>query len=250
MHIISIMPNSYLLNPGRGETVWILLVAGFLIWALYKWIKINVNLIFLRNYLHTAPVDSKSLIKDFYDATKGDVEANGRKVEELDGADCNDDLSDAERTIIDEVKKYEKLYDGIWEKCSKKEKYLLFDFAQDGLMNHKNTAEINELIKKGVLVVDEDYIRFFSPSFRTYLLTTKNKDEFSNLRKTFHKNSSWKAFQIPLLILLLCIAVFIFFTQEAMFKQIIALVAGISGVVSFLPKVFTGAGMFQDKKQE
>jgi hypothetical protein len=252
MHIISKMPNYYLLNPEGSEkwlqAVWRLLFASFLIWVVYKWIRINVDLIFLRKYLYKAPANSKdSLINQFYAATNGAVKANSSKVEELDWADCNGDLSDAEKKIVDEGKEYEKLYDDIWEKCSEKERYLLFDFAQDGLMNHKNTSEITGLIKKGVLVVDEDYIRFFRPSFRTYLLTTKNKDEFSDLRKTFHKNSSWKAFQVPLLILLLCIAVFIFFTQEAMFKQIIALVAGISGVVSFLPKVFTG---FQDKKQE
>lgn len=249
-HIISIMPNSSLLSLRRGETVWILLFAGFLTWALHKWIRINVDLVFLRKYLFIPPADSKdSLINKFYTAANGAVKANKSKVEELDEAAYNssNDLNDAERRIIDEGKKYEKLYDGIWEKCSEKEKYLLFDFARDGLMNHKNTSEINELIKRGVLVVDEDYIRFFSPSFRAYLLTTKSKDEFSILHKTFHKNSSWKAFQIPLLILLLSIAVFIFFTQEAIFKQIIALIAGISGVVSFLPKIFTG---FQDKKQE
>jgi hypothetical protein len=249
-HIISIMPNSSLLSLRRGETVWILLFAGFLTWALHKWIRINVDLVFLRKYLFIPPADSKdNLINKFYTAANGAVKANKSKVEELDEAAYNssNDLNDAERRIIDEGKKYEKLYDGIWEKCSEKEKYLLFDFARDGLMNHKNTSEINELIKRGVLVVDEDYIRFFSPSFRAYLLTTKSKDEFSILHKTFHKNSSWKAFQIPLLILLLSIAVFIFFTQEAIFKQIIALIAGISGVVSFLPKIFTG---FQDKKQE
>ncbi|MDB4999770.1 MAG: hypothetical protein JWR76_847 [Mucilaginibacter sp.] len=253
MHIISKMPNSYLLNPGGWlQAVWIFLFTGFLIWGVYKWIRINVDIIFLRKYLRTAPLDSKDSLINKYYATSEAVKANNSKAGEYDLASCNSsyDLSGDERRIIDEGKKYEKLYDGIWEKCSEKEKYLLFDFARDGLMNHKNTSEINELIKRGVLVVDEDYVRLFSPSFRAYLLTTKNKDEFSILSKTFHENSSWKAFKIPLLILLLSIAVFIFFTQEAMFKQIIALVAGISGVVSFLPKVFTGAGMFQDKKQE
>ncbi|MDB5285538.1 MAG: hypothetical protein JWR05_487, partial [Mucilaginibacter sp.] len=254
MHIISIIPDSYLLNPGGWlQAIWIFLFAGFLIWAVYKWIRINVDLVFLTKYLRTAPADSKdSLINKFYAATNGAVKANNSKVGEHSLATCNSsqDLSGDEMRIIDEGKKYEKLYDGVWEKCSEKEKYLLFDFARDGLMNHKNTSEINELIKRGVLVVDEDYVRLFSPSFRAYLLTTKNKDEFSILSKTFHENSTWKAFKVPLLILLLSIAVFIFFTQEAMFKQIIALVAGISGVVSFLPKVFTGAGMFQDKKQE
>jgi uncharacterized membrane protein HdeD (DUF308 family) len=68
----------------------------------------------------------------------------------------------------------------------------------------------------------------------------------------FHQQSTWQAFRGPLLVLLLGIAAFLFFTQEAMFQKIIALVAGLSSVITLIPKIFGSAtsGKMADAKEK
>ncbi|NEU09715.1 hypothetical protein GZH53_15410 [Flavihumibacter sp. R14] len=253
-HITSAIPNYHLLDfsdKGRSlHLAWLFLFSAFSIWLLNRWIAANGELLFLRKYVNAETVNPEdNLIEQFF-ASNADIGFSLNTVTDDDEKKIDyDDRLPAERRIFEKSRKYQQLYDFIWENCSDKEKYLLVDFAQDELMNHKNPWEIYSLLRKGVFLVDNNYIKLFSRGFRAYLMTRKNEDELAVLRKKFLKNSSWAAFKIPLMVLLLAIAAFIFFTQEVAFQKIIALLAGISSMVTFLPKIYSG-GLSGDKKPQ
>jgi uncharacterized membrane protein HdeD (DUF308 family) len=74
------------------------------------------------------------------------------------------------------------------------------------------------------------------------VLEKKNSPEMYQMQKKFQQNSSWQSFRTPVLIILLGIAMFIFFTQEQTFQKLTAIVAGVSSVLSLLLKFFVDGG--------
>ena len=137
---------------------------------------------------------------------------------------------------------YKRFYSFIWRKCSDKEKYLMNNFAKEGLMNYKNPVEIYSLLKKGILVMrhKEKDMEFFSNSFRTYIVGYLNDLEVNCLHKKFKKNSTWQSFRIPFLLILLAITSFILFTQQDTWQRLMALIAGFSSTLRLLMSVFSG----------
>jgi hypothetical protein len=152
-----------------------------------------------------------------------------------------EELNKQEKEVLKLVRKGRRLYDYIWEQCSDKEKYLLFDFAFDGLINFKNTNEIYGLIAKGVFVIHHQQIKLFSPGFRAYLITKYDSGEVIELRKKYKQNSTWQSLRGPLLLLLLGFACVIFFTQETAFQKLLALAGGVGTLLTIIPKIIAGS---------
>ena len=144
--------------------------------------------------------------------------------------------------MIDIKGRLKDFYDFIWQKLSDKEKYLLNDFAQDNLINFKNIEAIYCLLEKGLFIVNDDEIKIFSPSFRAYVFDKKNTSEIYELSKEYQLNSSWQSFRTPVMIVLLGIALFVFFTQQETFQKLTAIVAGVTSVLSLLLKFFVDGG--------
>ena len=115
-------------------------------------------------------------------------------------------------------------------------------FAKDSLVNFKNIEPIYCLFEKGIFIIHDYEVKLFSPSFRAYVLEKKNSPEMYQMQKKFQQNSSWQSFRTPVLIILLGIAMFIFFTQEQTFQKLTAIVAGVSSVLSLLLKFFVDGG--------
>lgn len=261
------MPERFRFLKNGGLFFMILLVAISL-WGLYKWLKSYINNIFLLKFSQSieAKYDNKKhgLIQEFYNkksktgfqifkfwnkpANKGN-EIEEKAIQSLYSAIKYREyitsidpveLSKFENELLREIKNGQDLYSYIWKKCSDKEKYLLFDFATDGLINYKNNVEIYNLIANGIFVRDENLkIRLFSPAFRAYILTKTDDEEIILLHKKFNRDSTWQAIKGPLLLLLLGFAGVVFFTQEATFQKFIALAGGLGTLISLVPKFFS-----------
>jgi hypothetical protein len=184
-----------------------------------------------------------------YPAFDNDIKTLEKEYEYYIPANANKVIYEKEKEMIDTVKKLKRFYDFIWQKCTEKERYLLLDFSQDSLVNFKNSETIYNLAEKGLFIIHDEEIKLFSPSFRAYLICKKNTPEVYRLQKKFQQNSTWQSFRVPLLIILLGIALFIFFTQEETFQKLTAMVAGITSVVSLALKFFSeGGGLGTAKK--
>jgi hypothetical protein len=147
-------------------------------------------------------------------------------------------LNQLEKEILEKVRDCSKAFGQIWDNCTDKEKYLIYDFAADGLINYKNTAEIYDLLSKGIFIVDHDKIRLFNAAFRAYIITKTDTEEIKRLQKKFKIDSTWETLRKPLVlvIFLVFMATIIFFTEEALFQKLLVLASGLGTIIALLPK--------------
>jgi len=236
--ILSSLPQRYMYVVKSWKGLLLVSLLAVALWAMYVVIKTVCSKIFLRKYVQislamnaTPSVECTNLLPE-EEAT----ESINTNIE-------NGHLEIAERKVIELLKIHRRYYKEIWNQCSEKEKYLLFDFAHDGLLNYNNTIEIYNLIDKGILVVNRqtDDISICSRGFRAYIILQKGSPELVLMQKSYEANSTWQSFRLPFMILLLAIAGFIFFTQEATFQKIAALVTGISTISTLLLKLPFGS---------
>ncbi|WP_372935597.1 hypothetical protein, partial [Mariniphaga sediminis] len=97
-----------------------------------------------------------------------------------------------------------KLYYGyIWNNLSRMEKLILFDLADDGVLNFKNRFLINWLKSKGLIEL-EPYPSIFTPGFQYFLKYSIDPDEKTLLEQKLSKYYS--AFSRRVLRLVMSIA--------------------------------------------
>jgi hypothetical protein len=132
-------------------------------------------------------------------------------------------------------------------KCNAKEQYLLYQFACNGFLNYKNVVEIDHLIQRGILVVENEEVRLFSRAFRAYLLVQLDERE---LAKSIVERSPWQRFRVPFLVLLMVAAAFLFFTRQEAWQRVSALIAALSSSLGLLGGLFREASAQNDKSPQ
>lgn len=162
-------------------------------------------------------------------------------------------LDNKEDVILKFGEVMKDIYKEIWDKCNKHEKFILYDFAMDGFTNYKNGDVIFGLIRKGILVFDENnLLRVMTLSFREFILHNKKDKDIEELKTAAKEQDTWKNFKIPLLIVLAFIGIFIFFTQDLIYQKITGLLTSITSIVPLLNSFFgsgsNGAGKNKEDK--
>jgi hypothetical protein len=257
LHIASSIPPRFVFISDPEKLIpLILLVAVFLL-ALFKWIGRNTERIFLTRYVRSTKFlktnEKTGLVAAYFEGKAiADQEIVKRiytsaKYDEYTSHCDKEKLLEYEEEIVEDLKNGKGLYEYVWKNCSDKEKYLLYDHAQDGLINYKNSKEIIELINNGIFVVHEERLRLFSPGFRAFILNSADKDEMITIQKKYKENSTWQFVRIPLLILMFGIAALLFFTQQGIFDKLLILAGGVSTLLTIIMRFFGGSG---DGKKE
>lgn len=148
-------------------------------------------------------------------------------------------LSDPE--LIELVDSNEKVFEQVWGKLDDKQRLLLLDMAQDGLINYRNVDEIRDLVRKGMLVVTEDRLQLFSYAFGYYLRVRKSMAK-KELEEKFDQAGTWSSFRTPLMVIILSFAVFIFATQEDLWNKMIGLVGSLTAILTLLQRFIFSKG--------
>lgn len=130
-------------------------------------------------------------------------------------------------------------YYSIWETCTGEEKYLLYDMAQDGMVNTRNIRVINSLLNKGLLHHD-GVLKIINYSFRNFILTTVNPEEALKMERATRQDSTWKKMRMPIIMVLLLLAIFLFYTQREILDNFTALLTAVGGIVLALLR-FSGS---------
>lgn len=156
---------------------------------------------------------------------------------EIAAASCSQEVY-----ILRMADSFTALYQAIWSGLSDKEKYVLYDFSQDTYTNFKNIETIYLLIQKGILVLPDDELNFFSLSFRQFLLTKKDTAEITKFRSQFSASGSWDAFRIPVLSLIAVVGIFIVATQTDFTHQVTAILTSVAALIPLVLKFFDKSG--------
>lgn len=225
--IRSKLPPRFIFLNSPESLIPLLVMVGLLIYALFAWLRINLHQIFLIKHIY----GKKDPPLSFSAFTNDTIYPNQQKLYQM------------EEEIVDDINNKEDKYDEIWKNCTEKEKFLLYNMARDGLINYKNTMEIISLIKMDLLIIDKERIKPFSRGFRAYILSvcTEDNADMVRIQKKYLENSSWQLIRMPLMILLIGIAVIIFFTQQYIFDKLLILAGGISTLAPLIISVLGGS---------
>jgi hypothetical protein len=147
-------------------------------------------------------------------------------------------LSLLEENILRNMKILENYYHVLWTKLNERQKFLLFDFAQDGFSNYKSEKDLRQLMNKGLLFFDDLRLTTMTLSFQEYILQMKEDKQISSFIQTAAQEDTWKKLKSPILILLTCVGVFIFFTQDAVYQKITGLLTSLTSLLPLLTNLF------------
>lgn len=127
----------------------------------------------------------------------------------------------------------------IWQSLTKEEKFLLYDLAEDNLVNSFDNYNLNMLLAKGVIICPDGTLQLFNKGFRNFILTAIGNSEAMKIKNRMKDNGNWSSLRNPLLIVLLAILTFLLTFQEEAYSKIIAFVAALGTGVPLVIRVFS-----------
>jgi hypothetical protein len=241
LQIATVMPQRYLYLSDWGKGMALLVLVLALLYGLYKLIRRVTAGIFLQKFV-AQPVEEG--LPYFEDCDQEMCDEITKRYQPR-GDDAALDAMELE--VLHCMRRRGSYFALVLGKCNGKEKYLLYQFACNGFLNYKNVVEIDHLIQRGILVVENEEVRLFSRAFRAYLLAELEERE---LAKSIIERSPWQRFRAPFLVLLMVAAAFLFFTRQEAWQRVSALIAALSSSLGLLGGLFReGMGQNDESPQ-
>ncbi len=150
-----------------------------------------------------------------------------------------------EAVIVEIERQAHLYYQALWAACSEEEHYLIYDLAQDGLVNTHNRRGIENLIRKGIIRRGTNQLHLLNHSFRNFVLTVVKAREALAMEKKIRQEGSWNRIRVPITLILLAFGVFVFYFQADWFDDTLGLVTAIAAVIPALNSVFERIASFQ-----
>ncbi|GGI24579.1 hypothetical protein GCM10008119_13360 [Pedobacter mendelii] len=135
----------------------------------------------------------------------------------------------------------------VWQSLTKEEKFLLYDLAEDGLVNPYDDYNLTLLISKGIITKDDGVMRLFNKGFRNFILTAIGNSEAIKIRKQIKDNGNWNNLKTPLIILIVAVLAFLFASQQEAYSTVIKYLTILSVGVPAILKFFT---LFSSEKAD
>jgi len=140
-----------------------------------------------------------------------------------------------ENTINKIMSLAKKYYKDLLESCSDEELYVLYDVADDMIVNPNNEKTVIRLLEKGLLKKECDRINFMNVSFRRFVLNTLNKAEASKLELKMGKNTgTWRGYRTTLVLIIAGLFVFIALANQDFIESLNQLFVAIGGGVAVI----------------
>lgn len=127
----------------------------------------------------------------------------------------------------------------IWQSLTKEEKFLLYDLAEDNLVNSFDDYNLSMLIGKGVIIRPDGTLKLFNKGFRNFILTAIGNTEAKKIKNQILDNGSWGKLKNPLMIVVFSILAFLLMSQEESYSRIITYVAALGAGVPAILKLFS-----------
>ena len=142
--------------------------------------------------------------------------------------------------IVNQARPY---YEHLWKSCSVGQKQTLCHLSQDRRLSHRD-PDIQALLKRELIVRDEG-LNLFNESFGKFVVGRKQLKDVAQEEQKVLEESWWQALKTPIVVILIFVAAFLFWTQQDIFSSSVAVVTGVTGLISAVIKmmsVFQGKG--------
>ncbi len=119
----------------------------------------------------------------------------------------------------------------LWTSCTKLEKSVLFDIAEDSIVNMHKNGVVSELIDKGFIRMGP-YLKLFNHSFTYFVL--HQKEEVTAINEDLRKyGSGWSQYSIPLKIIAVAIVVFLVITKQSVLSDLNSVMISVGAILTF-----------------
>lgn len=127
----------------------------------------------------------------------------------------------------------------IWQSLTKEEKFLLYDLAEDNLVNSFDDYNLNMLLAKGVIIRTDGTLKLFNKGFRNFILTAIGNTEAMKIKTLIKDNGNWSRLKNPLMMVIVAILVFLLISQEEAYSKLITYVATLGAGIPAVIKLFS-----------
>lgn len=124
-------------------------------------------------------------------------------------------------------------YNALWESCTREEQYILYDLAQDGLVDCRNMQSLRALLQKGLISYDGS-VKLMNRSFRNYILHAIEPRHGSEIEAEIRQKSSWSEYRAVLALVIGAVITFIFLTQRETYNQIHAVITTLTASIPLI----------------
>jgi hypothetical protein len=147
-----------------------------------------------------------------------------------------------EEIILHVQEKANAYYHSIWETCSKDEKLTLCNLAKYHLVSSKN-PDLPRLMKRG-LISKRPQLRIMNESLSRFIMAEGSPEKLMAWQRE-GGDSSWEMLRVPLFIILISAAAFLFVSQRDLYNSTLAFVSAFAAGMPSLVKLL---GLFQSGK--
>jgi len=127
----------------------------------------------------------------------------------------------------------------IWQSLTKEEKFLLYDLAEDNLVNSFDDYNLSMLIAKGVVIRPDGTLKLFNKGFRNFILSAIGNTEAMKIKNQIKDNGNWSTLKNPIQLVILAILAFLLTSQEEAFSKLITYAAALGAGVPAVLKLFS-----------
>jgi hypothetical protein len=136
--------------------------------------------------------------------------------------------------ILDAAEPY---YRSMWELCSREERLVLIQLAQEGLVNPRRVELVRRLARRGLMLFDPR-LRLMNESFQRFVRSVEAPERIAEWERTT-EGMSWSRLGTPLYALAAVIIAILLFTEQAMFTSVLAIATGAAGTIGSLRSLYT-----------
>ncbi len=130
-------------------------------------------------------------------------------------------------------------YTYIWQSLTKEEKFLLYDLAEEGLVNPYDDYNLSMLISKGLIIKPNGTLMLFNKGFRNYILTAIGNTEVNRIKAQVKDNGNWSNLKAPMNLAIAAILIFLFASQQEAYSRIITYVTALGAGVPLVLKALS-----------
>ncbi len=149
---------------------------------------------------------------------------------------------DEEDVLLNVQNKAQLHYYAIWNSLGKRERFILYDIAQDGLVNYRNLTVILILLNRGILKYEQGRLQLFNVSFANFVLTIIGKEQSLAYEHDALKTGSWSNLKMPLFIIIAAAIAFLFLTRQQVFSELTGWLTAAVAVLPIITKLMVTLG--------
>lgn len=127
----------------------------------------------------------------------------------------------------------------IWQSLTREEKFILYDLAEEGLVNSFDEYNLSMLISKGAIIQDDGRLKLFNRGFQDFILTAIGTSEAMKIRNEIKDNGNWSALKGPLQLIIIAILGFLFASQQETYSKILTYAAALGAGIPTVLKLFS-----------